>query len=97
MHRMLNCNNSIVNQCITNASHDANTLIGYKLYFFRSKFDYNLYDLGLSQSQCFPTGAPRSHCAPRCIVKGSARDDITNNKKMRNWTEQTNTPTITLQ
>ena len=28
--------------------------------------------------QCFPTGAPRSPCAPWCIVKGSARDDITN-------------------
>ena len=28
--------------------------------------------------QCLPTGAPRSPCAPRCIVKGSARDDITN-------------------
>ena len=28
--------------------------------------------------QCFPTGVLRSHCAPRCIVKDSARDDITN-------------------
>ena len=25
MHRMLNCNNTIVNQCIINTSHDANT------------------------------------------------------------------------
>ena len=33
MHRMLNCNNSIVNQCIINASHDANALIGYKQSF----------------------------------------------------------------
>ena len=39
---MLHCNNSIVNQCIMHASHDANT-------FFRSKFGYNLYDLSLSQ------------------------------------------------
>ena len=31
------------------ASHDANTLIGYKLSFFRSKFGYNLYDLSLFQ------------------------------------------------
>ena len=31
------------------ASHDANTIIGYKLSFFRSKLGYNLYDLGLSQ------------------------------------------------
>ena len=46
---MLHCNNSIVNQCITHASHDANTLIGYKLSFFRSKFCYNLCDLSLSQ------------------------------------------------
>ena len=30
---MLHCNNSIVNQCIMHASHDANTLIGYKLSF----------------------------------------------------------------
>ena len=49
LHRMLHCNNSIVNQCIMHASHDANTLIGYKLSFFRSKFGYNLYDLSLSQ------------------------------------------------
>ena len=33
LHRMLHCNNSIVNQCIMHASHDANTLIGYKLSF----------------------------------------------------------------
>ena len=32
MHRILNCNNSIVNQFIINATHDANTLIGYNLY-----------------------------------------------------------------
>ena len=31
MHCMLNCNNSMVNQCIINASHDANTLKAYKL------------------------------------------------------------------
>ena len=49
LHRMLHCNNSIVNQCIMHASHDANTLIGYKLSFFRSKFGYNLYDISLSQ------------------------------------------------
>ena len=49
MHRMLNCNNSILNQCIINASHYANTCLGYKLSFFRYKFDYNLYDLSLSQ------------------------------------------------
>ena len=30
-------------------SHDANTLIGYKLSFLKSKFGYNLYDLSLSQ------------------------------------------------
>ena len=46
---MLHCNNSIVNQCIRHASHDANIIIGYKLKFFRSKFGYNLYDLSLSQ------------------------------------------------
>ena len=48
MHRMIYCNKSIVNQCNINASHDANTLIGYKLSF-RSKLGYNLYDLSLSQ------------------------------------------------
>ena len=31
--------------------------------------------------QCFPTGAPRSPCAPWCIVKGSTGDDITNKFK----------------
>ena len=30
-------------------------------------------------TQCFPTGPPQSPCAPRCIVKGSARDDLTKN------------------
>ena len=51
---MLHCNNSIVNQCIMHASHDANTLIGYKLSFFRSKFGYNLYDL----TQCLRYSSP---------------------------------------
>ena len=53
---MLRCNNSIVNQCIMHASHDANTLIGYKLSFFISKFGYNLYDL--SKSQCLRYSNP---------------------------------------
>ena len=33
VHRMLHCNQSVVNQCIIHASHDANTLIEYKLSF----------------------------------------------------------------
>ena len=49
LYRMLQCNNSIVKQCIMHASHDANTLIEYKLSFLRSKFGYNLYDFCLSQ------------------------------------------------
>ena len=53
---MLNYNNSIVNQCIINASHDANTLIGYKLSFFKSQFGYNLYDL--SFSHCLRCSSP---------------------------------------
>ena len=56
LHRMLHCNNSIVNQCIMHSSHDANTLIGYKLLFFRSKFGYNFYDLSLSQ--CLKYSSP---------------------------------------
>ena len=47
LHRMLHCNNSIVNQCIMHASHDANTFIGFKLPFFLSKFGSNLYNLSL--------------------------------------------------
>ena len=39
LHCMLHCNNSIVNQCIRHASHDANTIIGYKLPFL----DINLF------------------------------------------------------
>ena len=35
--------------------------------------------------QCFPTSAPWSPCAPRCIAKGSVGDDITNKLKKRNW------------
>ena len=48
---MLHYNNSIVNQCIIimHASHDANTLIGYKLSVFSSNFGNNLDDLSLSQ------------------------------------------------
>ena len=38
MHRMLNCYNSIVNKCIINASHDANTFIAY----LKKKIDLNL-------------------------------------------------------
>ena len=38
LHRMLHYNNSVVNQCIMHASHNANTLIGYKL----SLLDLNL-------------------------------------------------------
>ena len=33
---------------------------------------------GVVVVQCFPTGAPWSPCALRCITKGSAGDDIYN-------------------
>ena len=49
VYRMFNCNNSIVNQCIINASHDANALIGYILSFFDLIVYYKLHDLGISQ------------------------------------------------
>ena len=45
MHRMLKCNNSIVNQCIINASHDANTFIGCKLSFL----DLNLVKIYINK------------------------------------------------
>ena len=47
LHRMLHCNNIIVNQCIIHASYDPHTIIGYKLSFNISKFGYNLDDLCL--------------------------------------------------
>ena len=63
---MLHCNNSIVNQCIMHASHDANTLIGYTLSFIRSKFGYNLYDLSLSQ--CLRYSSPVHLHAEKIII-----------------------------
>ena len=42
MHRMLTCHNIIVNQCMSIASINSNTLIGYKLAYFRSKYAFNL-------------------------------------------------------
>ena len=36
LHRLLQSPNSIVRQCIMNASSNANTLIGYKMSYYRS-------------------------------------------------------------
>ena len=37
-YRMINCPNAIIRQCILNAYHNANSLIGFKLAYFRSSF-----------------------------------------------------------
>ena len=38
VYRMINCSNAIIIQCILNAYYNANSLIGYKLAYFKSSF-----------------------------------------------------------
>ena len=44
--RMINCPNAIIRQCILNA----NSLIGYKLSYFRSSFCLDIYNCDIMSS-----------------------------------------------
>ena len=37
-------NNTIVHECLHNAMYNANTVIGYKITFFRENFNINLFE-----------------------------------------------------
>ena len=56
VYRLLCCDNSIIQTCINNASKNANTLIGYKLSFFRSMFGINIF--GNSLQYCLQQAKP---------------------------------------
>lgn len=44
LYKMYYCvNNKIVKQCLNNAIHNSNTVIGYKLAYFREEFDVELF------------------------------------------------------
>ena len=45
VYNMLNCRNAIIRKCIPNASDNSNSLIGYKLAYFRSVFSIYIYIL----------------------------------------------------
>ena len=44
VYRMINCPNAIIRQCILNAYYNANSLIGYKLAYFRSSFGIDIFN-----------------------------------------------------
>ena len=44
LHRLLQFPNSIVRQCIINASSNVNTLIGYKMSYYRSMYGIDTYN-----------------------------------------------------
>ena len=48
LHRLLQSPNSIVRQCIMNASSNANTLIGYKMSYYRSMYGIDVWHADLN-------------------------------------------------
>ena len=47
---MINCPNAILRQCISNAYYIANSLIGYKLAYFRSYFGIDIFNCDIMSS-----------------------------------------------
>ena len=47
IYQMKVCTNQIVMQCLSVSVHNSNTLIGYKLAFYRSRFALLLNDIDL--------------------------------------------------
>ena len=45
IYQMKVCTNQIVRQCLSVSAHDSNTLIGYKLAFYRSRYALLLNDI----------------------------------------------------
>ena len=50
LHRMINCPNALIRQCILNAYYNANSLIGYKLAYFRSSFGIDIFNCDIMSS-----------------------------------------------
>ena len=50
VYRMINCTNAIIRQCILNAYYNANSLIGYKLAYFRSSFCIDIFNCDIMSS-----------------------------------------------
>ena len=44
LYSMINCPNAIIRQCILNAYYNANSLICYKLAYFRSSFGIDIFN-----------------------------------------------------
>ena len=51
LHSLLQSTNSIARQCIMNASSNANTLIGYKMSYYRSMYGIDICNADLND--CF--------------------------------------------
>ena len=47
---MINCPNAIIRQCISNAYYNANSLIGYKLAYFRTSFGIDIFNCDIMSS-----------------------------------------------
>ena len=47
---MINCPNAIIIQCILNVYYNANSLIGYKLAYFRSSFGIDIFNCDIMSS-----------------------------------------------
>ena len=47
---MINCPNAIIRHCILNAYYNANSLIGYKLAYFRSSFGIDIFNCDMMSS-----------------------------------------------
>ena len=47
---MINCPNAIIRQYIFNAYYNANSLIGYKLAYFRSSFGIDIFNCDIISS-----------------------------------------------
>ena len=47
---MINCPNVIIRQCILNVYYNANSLIGYKLAYFRSSLGIDIFNCDIMSS-----------------------------------------------
>ena len=47
---MIICPNALIRQCILNAYYNANSLLGYKLAYFRSSFGIDIFNCDIMSS-----------------------------------------------
>ena len=47
IHKVLNCHNCIVKECLTGGINNSNEIIGYMLAFIQSIFGFNVIDTAL--------------------------------------------------